>query len=52
MDDHGGTGREIGLSSDLAAVRRAGARPLLFGAALSATVAVVSLLLQVLMGSA
>jgi uncharacterized membrane protein YadS len=41
----------IGLSTDVAALRRAGHRPLLLGAALWITVAVASLGLQALTGT-
>jgi uncharacterized membrane protein YadS len=41
----------IGLSTDVAALRRAGARPLLLGAMLWVTVAAASLALQFLTGS-
>ena len=41
----------IGLSTDVAALRRAGARPLLLGAMLWVTVAAASLGLQFLAGS-
>lgn len=41
----------IGLSTDLAALRRAGAKPLLLGALLWITVGVASLALQLLTGT-
>jgi uncharacterized membrane protein YadS len=41
----------IGLSTDIAALRRAGAKPLLLGAMLWVTVAAASLVLQLLTGT-